>query len=141
MPAQHDAARSSVMRRRFSSAFGAREPPIYADSLASVLSEGDIIIFKGKHFHDAMIRCCTRSEWNHVGMVVRTASGELELFEASALGVGRVPLEFYINSYYWSHMRKQFHKIVIRQLFTNGERGITRRMRTELVRYQVEVSA
>ena len=114
--------------------------PLYADRLASTLKEGDIVLFYGKQIHDAVIRCCTGSTYNHVAMVVRASDGELELFEAAALGVGKVPLEFYINSYYWSHMRKMFHKVVIRQLHTKpAGRGISTAMRADLVRYQHEM--
>ena len=112
---------------------------IYADRLDSTLREGDIIMFKGKHVHDSVIRCCTGSEINHVAMIVRTHTGELELFEAGALGVAQIPLEFYINSYYWSHMSNLFHKVVVRQLHTKQGRGLPRKLRAELMRYQDEM--
>ena len=82
----------------------------FADRLASTLVEGDIVMFQGKRMHDGLIRCCTRSEFNHVAMIVEV-DGELEMFEATAMGVGQVPLEFYINSFYWSHMSGLFHKV------------------------------
>lgn len=112
---------------------------IYADTLASTLQDGDIFMFKGKHLHDGIIRCCTHSEINHIAMVVRTYDGELELFEAGALGVARVPLEFYINSYYWSTLSNLFQKVVVRQLNANYGRGLTRSQRAELMRYQDEM--
>ena len=123
------------------SIFGISKPePLYADRLATTLKEGDVVLFYGKQIHDAVIRCCTGSEYNHVAMVVKDAYGELELFEAAALGVAKVPLEFYINSYYWTHMRGMFHKVVIRQLHTKeAGRGITTKMRAELVRFQHEM--
>ena len=83
---------------------------IYADRLASTLCEGDIFLFKGHQFHDNAIRCCTASDYNHVAIVVENG-GELQLFEATAAGVGCVPLEFYVNSFYWSHMSRHFHKV------------------------------
>ena len=118
--------------------FGSVGGTIYADQLASELREGDVILFKGKHAHDNAIRCCTASDYNHVALVVENG-GELELFESTAVGVGCVPLEFYINSYYWSHMRAQFHKVVVRKLTTAEGRGISRRLRVELIRYQEEM--
>ena len=110
----------------------------FADRLASTLREGDIVLFKGHQIHDAAIRCCTGSEYNHVAIVVNNG-GELELFEASAAGVMCVPLEFYINSYYWSHMSKQFYKVVVRHLTTQSGRGVSREQRAALVRYQEEM--
>ena len=63
-------------------AIAREEPPIYADSLATELKEGDVLIFRGKKPHDAMIRFCTGSEYNHVGIVVEV-QGELELGEGN----------------------------------------------------------
>ena len=111
---------------------------IYADRLASELREGDVMLFKGKQPHDYGIRCCTVSDYNHVALIVKNG-GELELFEATAVGVACVPLEFFINSYYWSHMSKHFHKVVVRQLTTSEGRGIGRKLKAEFVRYQEEM--
>ena len=77
---------------------GPSQSVLYADRLASTLREGDIVLFAGKHdLGAACIRSCTRSDYNHVAMVVRTSDGELELFEAGPQGVAQIPLEFYIN--------------------------------------------
>ena len=111
----------------------------YADRLASTLVEGDVVLFKGHQLHDRAIRCCTRSDYNHVAIVVANG-GELEMLEASAAGVNCVNLEFYINSYWWSHMRKHFHWVAVRQLHRpDGRRGISRAQRAELLRYQEEM--
>jgi hypothetical protein len=131
--------RFSSLERRRSTMSNFMRSHIYADRLDSTLREGDVIMFKGKHMHDSVIRCCTGSEINHVAMVVRTHTGELELFEAGALGVAQIPLEFYINSYYWSHMSGLFHKVVVRQLYTKHGRGLPRQLRAELMRYQDEM--
>ena len=111
---------------------------INADQLASVVREGDLFIFKGKQVHDAVIRCCTRSSYNHVALVVNVGN-ELQLFESTAVGVIVCPLEFYMNSYYWTHMSQRFHRVVVRQLYTRSGRGISRDMRAELARYQDEM--
>eukprot|EP00966_Prymnesium_polylepis_P263085 6076506-Prymnesium_polylepis.1 len=87
---------------------------------------------------DAIIRCCTNAEYNHCALVVNI-DNELQLFESTAMGVGRCPLEFYINSFYWSTMSERFHTIAIRRLYTNGARGITEAMRQELLAYQAEI--
>ncbi len=55
----------------------------------------------GKQVHDACIRCCTGSEYNHTAIVI-WCEGELQLLEATAYGVGVCPLEFYINSLHWA---------------------------------------
>ena len=65
--------------------------------------------------------------------------GELMLFESTALGVGRCPIEFYVNSFYWNIMSSRFHTIAIRRLYTNGTRGITPEMRRKLLMYQDSV--
>ena len=110
----------------------------YADELGETLQEGDLVIFKGKAPHDCVIRCCTNSSFNHVAMVVRVR-GELQLFEATMAGVGVCPLEFYIDSYWWTLMRRRFHKVVVRQLHTKGGRGLTQAMRADLMRYVSEM--
>ena len=74
------------------------------------MREGDIILFSGTEVQEGCLRCITNRQYNHVGLVVENG-GELELFEASAVGVSCVPFEFYINSYYWSHMSAHFHKV------------------------------
>jgi hypothetical protein len=111
---------------------------LYASDLRATLCEGDVFLFKGHKFHDNVIRCCTNSDYNHIAIVVKNGP-ELELFESTQMGVGCVPLEFYIDSYYWSHMSKQFHKVVVRQLSTAKGRGISRQQRAEFVRYQEEM--
>ena len=165
--ADEDVPPSRGLSLTFSFAFRKQQDVAYADKLHQTLREGDIVLFMGKQartatrrphpvdtlhsahvrltalgarqVHDKVIRCCTGSEFNHVAMVVKNLDGELELFEATALGVGRVPLEFYINSYYWSHMSALFHKVVVRHLHTGRGRGITRAMRADLMRYQDEM--
>ena len=70
------------------------------------MQEGDCVLFKGHRLNDRVIRCCTRSEYNHVAMVIEN-DGELELFESGGAGVGVCPLEFYINAYYWGTMKSR----------------------------------
>lgn len=111
---------------------------VYASELAQQLQEGDLIIFRGKAPHDCVIRCCTASEYNHIALVVQRR-GELVLFEATAFGVGICPLEFYINSFYWTRLSSLFHKVVIRQLHTKVGRGLSNRMRGELYKYYDEM--
>ena len=121
---------------------GARVRPLHANTLHSAVREGDLFIFQGRALHDAVIRCCTRSSYNHVAMVV-SVGGELHLFESTVCGVGLCPLEFYINSYYWTQMRALFHKVVVRELHTRDEcgwrRGVSREMHAELARYREEM--
>lgn len=124
--------------RGLSALFANVRGSIFADRLGIELTEGDIVLFKGKQAHDGAIRCCTASEFNHVGVIVENG-GELEIFEATAAGVCTVPLNFYIDSYYWSHMRSHFHKVVVRKVSGPSGRGITKAMRAELVRYQEEM--
>ncbi|KAL1503965.1 hypothetical protein AB1Y20_010382 [Prymnesium parvum] len=109
-----------------------------ADQLSRYLKEGDVVLFKGTRMPDRLIRCCTNAEYNHVALVVR-ADNELQLFEATALGVGRCPLEFYVNSFYWSTMSARFHTVAIRRLYTPYGRGISPEMREELKAYQGEI--
>lgn len=68
-----------MMRNLSSFASGSK---IYADSLHETLVEGDIILFKGHKASDNCIRCCTRADYNHVGLIVENG-GELEIFESS----------------------------------------------------------
>ena len=108
-----DRPKARLSRASLSRAFtqGGAPRSLYADRINQTLREGDVVLFKGKQLHDRGIRCFTSSEYNHVGLVVENG-GELELFEASAVGVGCVPFEFYVNSYYWSHMSHMFHKVL-----------------------------
>jgi len=97
------------------------------------------VLFTGKQLHDHVIQCCTRSEYNHIAVVIRR-NGALALFEATSPGVGDCALDFYINSYYWTHFRKLFPRVVIRQIHTREGRGLTRAMRAELLKYTDEMT-
>ena len=65
-----------------------------ADQLHSLLSDGDILLFRGRRVGDGCIRCFTRSEYNHAAIVL-TIDRELHILEATSLGVDVCPLEFY----------------------------------------------
>jgi len=65
---------------------------------------------------------------------VRTGDG-LVFFESTANGVICVPVEFYVNSIYWHTMKRRFHKVVVRCIYTHGRRGISLAMRRELLMY------
>ncbi len=79
--------------QRLSTVLERRSSCFPADQLGNLLREGDVLLFRGRRAADCLIRCCTRSEYNHVAIVTRFC-GELQLLEATALGVGRCPLEF-----------------------------------------------
>ena len=54
---------------------------------------GDIILFHNSHFASQATKVFTRSQWDHVGMVLRWGNNELKLFEATADGVGLFKLK------------------------------------------------
>ena len=74
------------------------------------------MLFKGKRAVDAGMRWFMKSEYNHSALVVNV-HGELQLFEATASGVGCCPLEFYVNAFYWLEMSSRFHTIAVRRLY------------------------
>ncbi len=152
--------------QRLSSLAGSRI--VYASELSSVLQEGDVVIFSGYDLGARCIRCCTRSEYNHVALVVRRRN-ELVLFEATDFGVGVCPLEFYMNAYYYTRVRtallnlpwaqlprlltgacrlmtslpcqlsNMFKTVAIRPIYTKGGRGLTQEMKIELLKYYDEM--
>lgn len=128
---------SSRLLSRLSS-FGSGSKCLYANQLNYTLQEGDLFIFRGKEPHDCAIRCCTGSEYNHIALVLRRR-GELVLFEANAFGVGVCPLEFYIQSYYWTRLSDMFYKVAVRQIYTKQGRGITKEMRAALYTFYDEM--
>ena len=144
---------SSLQRRRLSKQYSSRiwsplhHRTVSAAHLADFLQEGDIVLFKGKRAVDAGMRWFMKSEYNHSALVVNV-HGELQLFEATASGVGCCPLEFYVNAFYWLEMSSRFHTIAVRRLYCEfpeasggGERhGLTTAMRVALLRYESEMS-
>ena len=144
---------SSLQRRQLSRQYSSRiwsplhHRTVSAAHLADFLQEGDIVLFKGKRAVDAGMRWFMKSEYNHSALVVNV-HGELQLFEATASGVGCCPLEFYVNAFYWLEMSSRFHTIAVRRLYCEfpvasggGERhGLTTAMRVALLRYESEMS-
>jgi len=112
--------------------------PVYANMLADTLREGDLVIWCGKKIDDYAIRCCTDSDFNHIAIVIERKD-ELELLEATADGVCTLPLEFYVEAWYWTHFSNLFHKVVIRELYTRGHgRGMTLEQCASLKKFAAE---
>jgi hypothetical protein len=64
---------------------GARVTPAY-DRWRGRLQTGDLILFSGAGLVSTVIRCCTRSRWSHIGMVLRAAEWDaVLLWESTAL--------------------------------------------------------
>ena len=47
------------------------------------VQEGDIVLFKGRRAVDCLVRCCTRSEYNHVALGVRSPPPRTSLTQPS----------------------------------------------------------
>ena len=100
------------------------------------VQEGDIVLFKGRRAVDCLVRCCTRSEYNHVALGVRSpppphldhaaehsARGcavvsqqqRLHIFEATTRGVICYPLDEYVE--HQRQMRSRFEKVAVRRIY------------------------
>lgn len=83
---------------------------IHISKLRSEAKWGDIILFKCANTLSHLQRRVTRSEWDHVGIVVR-AQGQsdgyagLELLEATGEGVTSYPLTGRLKAYYFNNVR------------------------------------
>lgn len=56
------------------------------DDLAPMMETGDVVLFNGQYSGSKFIEFCERSEWSHVGMVVRLPQFEQPLiWEATSL--------------------------------------------------------
>lgn len=49
---------------------------------------GDIVLFHNAHFASQATKVFTRSQWDHVGVIVRWRDNELKLLEVTSQGVG-----------------------------------------------------
>lgn len=59
--------------------------PVALAALSDHLQTGDILLFSGRTLVSRVIRFFTRSQWSHIGIVVRQpATGELFLWEATS---------------------------------------------------------
>mmetsp|Transcript_7811 Transcript_7811/g.11636 ORF Transcript_7811/g.11636 Transcript_7811/m.11636 type:complete len:818 (+) Transcript_7811:180-2633(+) len=81
---------------------------------------GDLILFKCANTLSHLQRRVTRSEWDHVGLVVRSVSkegrrcgGSLDLLEATGEGVTAYPLTGRLKAYHYNNFTKY---MCIRQL-------------------------
>ena len=83
------------------SAARARKPVVNAhfDEVLDQVKWGDVLLFKCKQPHTAVIRGVTNCKWDHVGMVALDGSGELIMLEACVLGVRSFPLHRRVHEY------------------------------------------
>jgi hypothetical protein len=84
---------------------------IHISKLRSEAKWGDIILFKCANTLSHLQRRVTRSEWDHVGIVVRAQQGThsegyggLELLEATGEGVTAYPLTGRLKAYYFNNV-------------------------------------
>jgi hypothetical protein len=78
----------------------------------------DLLLFKGKNVSAKLQRSFTRSEYDHVALILRYSNGEIYLFEATGKdGVGLCSWQTF--------MRNKWHllyeKLVFRHLEINRE--------------------
>lgn len=81
---------------------------IHISKLRSEAKWGDIILFKCANTLSHLQRRVTRSEWDHVGIVVRSQQKDgnigLELLEATGEGVTSYPLTGRLKAYYFNNV-------------------------------------
>lgn len=73
---------------------------MHLSKIGDVAGVGDVVLFKCNTTLSQLQRKVTRSEWDHVGVVVRPdPSNVLYLLEATGEGVSMYPLEVRLRSY------------------------------------------
>ena len=102
-------------------------PKVNAADLCSILSEGDIILFKGARRHEGCQQWLLRSEYNHVAMVIKAGdtieSITLHVLESElSQGVSKRPLSYYLECSRWARLNVRFSQIAVRRLYVNGQR-------------------
>jgi hypothetical protein len=91
---------------------GVSRNTIHISKLRTEAKWGDIVLFKCANTLSHLQRRVTRSEWDHVGIVVRAQKGPmnehyggLELLEATGEGVTSYPLTGRLKAYYVNNVR------------------------------------
>eukprot|EP00811_Abedinium_folium_P037216 NODE_9852_length_1394_cov_9.374901.p1 GENE.NODE_9852_length_1394_cov_9.374901~~NODE_9852_length_1394_cov_9.374901.p1 ORF type:complete len:406 (-),score=104.07 NODE_9852_length_1394_cov_9.374901:177-1322(-) len=102
-----DAVRPNALKDMLSSANFWRFPFIHESEMIEQAESGDIMLFSGKDRPCAVTRVLTNSEYDHVGLLLRQANGNLLLLEATGdQGVDIVS---------WRHFKRAgWHKLYIR---------------------------
>jgi len=73
-----------------------RYPFIREADFLSEVDSGDLVLFRGTDRAAKLQRAATRSEYDHVGLLLRVASGQVMLLEATGnLGVNMVPWRYF----------------------------------------------
>lgn len=92
----------------------------------SFLDNFDLILFKGKNIMCKMQRFFTNSEFDHVGLIMKTVNGDLLLLQAT----GNVGVAIYSFSSIEVALKKQFYdRIVVRKLSGTDSEGIIEKNR------------
>ena len=74
---------------------------------------GDLILFKGSSIQTKVMRTVTRSDYDHVAMLLRYSNGKLVMFEATGMsGVAVLDFDVFLRNNWF----KFYHKISFRKV-------------------------
>ncbi|CDW89200.1 ph domain-containing protein [Stylonychia lemnae] len=89
---------------------------MFESDLSRIADTGDILLFKNSEFSSSLQRMITKSNYNHVAVLIRCSEGQLKFIEATInLGVDVV----------------DWDQFVVNRWYQNYDRVIYRRLRTE----------
>ena len=60
---------------------GNTTPRTWVHDLPQMVRTGDVVLFSSSHAGSKLIKYCTASEWDHVGMVVKTSPNRVHILE------------------------------------------------------------
>ena len=100
-PRQSRASSAGPSRAASSSGLFATKarPSASLDDVVSAAHWGDVLLFRCRMPHTALIRTFTVTSFDHVGVVVHNAAGDKFMLEACVLGVRAFPLAQRVREY------------------------------------------
>ena len=116
---------SKMIQERLISPFTRWLTDLPASTLSDHLHEGDIILFGNRGVQQRCVHCLTKSEYDHVGLVVMRARHggalqELCVLESTIEGVGHIPLRYFVDCARWEQCRRRYSKVAVRRLAIEG---------------------
>ena len=116
---------SKMIQERLISPFTRWLTDLPASTLSDHLHEGDIILFGNRGVQQRCVHCLTKSEYDHVGLVVMRARHggalqELCVLESTIEGVGHIPLRYFVDCARWEQCRRRYSKVAVRRLAIDG---------------------
>lgn len=114
------------------------EPVLSVDDVCKMADNGDIILFSGESEFSGLVTLFCGSQWSHIGIVYRSASGESMLFESvksdenksKPTGVRLLPLRSSLESFRGKSMALRC--LCIPSISVQRDETITRKWRLHL---------